>query len=64
MARKKLKKGTWTNQDVRKLRKLFSNKATADVAKALGRPLDAVKKRASRMGLKKTKKYLRSIGRA
>lgn len=59
----KLKKGTWTKDDVKKLKQKFRNSSTADVAKELGRPLDAVKKKASRMGLTKTKKYLKSIGR-
>ena len=64
MARKKLTKGTWTRDDVKSLRKLFPNRATADVAAKLGRPTEAVKKKASRMGLKKTKSYMKSLGRA
>ncbi len=60
----KLKKGEWTKADVAKLKKMFSGNPTAKVAKALGRPFDAVKKKASRMGLKKTKKYLKSLGRS
>lgn len=62
--RKRGKKGQWTKAEVNKLRKLYSKNSTADVAKKLGRGIDAVKKKASRMGLKKTKKYLKSIGRA
>jgi len=62
-ASRKSKKGLWTKQDVATLRKSFSNSATAAVAKKLGRPLDAVKKKASRMGLKKSKKYMKSLGR-
>ena len=38
--------------------------AAGMIAKKLGRKVDAVKKKASRMKLKKSKKYLRSIGRA
>ncbi|MBN2129281.1 MAG: hypothetical protein JW741_07275 [Sedimentisphaerales bacterium] len=64
MARKKLTKGTWTRDDVKSLRKLFPSRATADVAARLGRPTEAVKKKASRMGLKKTKSYMKSLGRA
>ena len=60
----KAKKGTWTKADLAKLKKLFGNNPTAKVAKQLGRGLDAVKKKASRMGLKKTKRYLKSIGRS
>ena len=70
MAKKKAAKkkasprGTWTAKDLATLKKLFPTTATAQVAKKVGRKVDAVKKKASRMGLKKTKKYLKSIGRA
>jgi hypothetical protein len=64
MAKKKLVKGLWSKSDVALLRKLFPNNPTAKIAASLGRPLDAVKKKASRMGLKKTKKYLKSLGRS
>ena len=63
MATKKLKKGVWTKADLAKLKKLFGNSSTADVAKKLGRPLDAVKKKASRLGMSKTKKYMKTLGR-
>lgn len=62
--RKKLVKGTWTKRDLNMLKKLFSNNPTAKIAAKLGRPLDAVKKKASRMGLRKSKRYLKSLGRA
>ena len=64
MAKKKLKKGAWTNDDLKVLKKLFGNSLTAEVAAKLGRPLEAVKKKASRMGLRKSKKHMKSIGRA
>jgi len=64
MARKKLVKGTWTKADLTLLKKMFPSTPTAAVAATLGRPLENVKKKASRMGLKKAKKYLKSIGRA
>lgn len=57
-------KGLWSKQHISLLKKLFPDNATAQIAKKLGRKLDAVKKKASRMGLKKSKKYLKSIGRA
>ncbi|MHC4130772.1 MAG: hypothetical protein ACYSSP_04500 [Planctomycetota bacterium] len=60
----KAKKGAWTKADIAKLRKLFGNNPTAKIAKQLGRGTDAVKKKASRMGLKKSKRYMKSIGRA
>ena len=62
MAKKKT--GLWSKSDIATLKKLFGGKSTADVAKELGRPLDAVKKKASRMGLRKTKKYMKTLGRA
>jgi hypothetical protein len=63
MARKKLVKGLWSKSEVSLLRKLFPNNPTAKVAARLGRPTEAVKKKALRMGLKKSKKYLKSLGR-
>ena len=63
-AKKKLTKGLWTKADVSILRKLFPSNPTAKIAAKLGRPTDAVKKKASRMGLRKSKKYMKSLGRA
>ena len=60
---KKLKKGTWTPSDLKLLKKLFGNNPTAMIADQLGRPLDAVKKKAARMGYSKSKTYLRKLGR-
>ena len=62
--RKKAVKGLWTKSDLTTLKKLFSNNPTAAVAKKLGRGTDAVKKKASRMGLTKSKKYMKTLGRA
>ena len=61
--RKRLKKGAWTSADIKLLKKLFGNNLTAVIAAELGRPKDAVKKKASRMGLRKSKKYMKSLGR-
>ena len=64
MARqKKLVRGSWSKDDLKQLKKLFPNHPTADVASNLGRPTEAVKKKASRMGLKKSRKYMKSLGR-
>ncbi len=62
MARIKIR-GSWTRDDVRRLKSLFPNRPTADVAAELGRPTTAVKKKASRMGLRKSGRYLRSLRR-
>jgi hypothetical protein len=61
---KKAIKGTWSENDLKLLKKQFPNKATAEIAAQLGRPTDAVKKKASRMGLRKSKKYMKSLGRS
>ena len=60
---KKALKGFWSKSEINLLKKLFSNNPTAKIAKRLGRPTDAVKKKASRMGLRKSKKYMKSLGR-
>ena len=54
----------WTRAEVGLLRKLFPTNPTSKIAKQLRRQTDAVKKKASRMGLRKSKRYLKSIGRA
>jgi hypothetical protein len=56
-------KGSWTKDDVKQLKKLFPDRPTAEVAVKLGRPTEAVKKKASRMGLKKSRRYMKSLGR-
>jgi hypothetical protein len=62
MARRDMK-GSWTRDDMKQLKKLFPDRPTAEVAAELGRPTEAVKKKASRMGLKKSRRYMRSLGR-
>ena len=62
--KKKLIKGLWSKSELALLKKLFPNNPTAQIAAKLGRPNDAVKKKASRMRLRKAKKYMRSLGRA
>lgn len=56
-------KGSWTRDDVKQLKKLFPDRPTAEVAAELGRPTEAVKKKASRMGLRKSGRYMKSLGR-
>ena len=63
MAKKKVTKGLWSKSEVVLLRKLFPSNPTAKVAAKLGRSLDSVKKKAYRLGLKKSKKYMKSLGR-
>jgi hypothetical protein len=54
----------WSTRDVNLLKKLFPTNPTSKIAGKLRRKTDAVKKKASRMGLKKSKKYLKSLGKA
>lgn len=62
--RRNLKKGLWTKDDLNLLKKSFGNISTAQVAVELGRPFDAVKKKASRMGLRKTRRYMKTLGKS
>ena len=62
--RKKAPKGLWSKADINLLKRLFPTNPTSRIAKQLRRKTDAVKKKASRMGLRKSKSYLKSIGRA
>ncbi len=54
----------WTKTDKARLRRLYPTTRTYTVAYLLERPYDAVKKQASRMGIKKSKRYMKSLGRA
>lgn len=60
----RIRKGTWTQDDLKTLKKEFKNKRTAEIADELNRPVDAVKKKASRMGLRKSRKHMKSLGRS
>jgi hypothetical protein len=60
---KRIKKGTWTNDDLKVLKGNFKDQRTSEIAKELGRPVDAVKKKASRMGLRKSRRHMRTLGR-
>ncbi|HUW18096.1 MAG TPA: hypothetical protein VMW16_02215 [Sedimentisphaerales bacterium] len=61
--KRKAPAGLWTAGDVRLLKKLFPRNPTSQIAAKLGRKTDAVKKKASRMGLRKSRQYLKSLGR-
>lgn len=64
MARRNLTKGLWTKGDLNLLKKLFASHSTAEVARKLNRPTEAVKKKASRMGLRKSRQYMKALGRS
>lgn len=61
--KKKPRKKDWSKNEVTQLRKLFPNSSTAKVAAKLKRTVSSVMHKAGRLKLKKTKKYLKSIGR-
>jgi len=64
MARTTNEGSEWTSEDVRVLRKFFGNNSNVFVATRLGRTPKAVERKASKIGLNKTKRYLRSLGRS
>jgi hypothetical protein len=64
MAKKNLVTGIWSKSDISSLKKLFPNNPTAQVAAKLKRPAEAVKKKAYRMGLRKSRKVVKSRGHA
>jgi len=61
--KKKLIKKLWAKSEINLLKKLFPDTLTSKIAAKLGRATDAVKKKASRMKLRKSRRYLRALGR-
>ena len=59
----KQKAGEWSKDEVKLLKQMFRSTSTAGVAKKLRRTASSVQAKATKLGLKKTKKYLKSIGR-
>ena len=53
----------WTREEIRQLKLIFRSHSNVKVAATLKRTPKAVERKAARLGLVKTKKYLRSIGR-
>lgn len=49
----------WTERDERTLKTFYRNNSCLFCAGMLRRSVDAVRKHASRLGLRKTKKYMR-----
>ena len=54
----------WSNDDVKVLRKLFRNNSNSEIATWLERSPKSIERKAARLNLKKTKKYLRQLGRS
>jgi hypothetical protein len=53
----------WSREDVRTLKSLFRNSSNSEVAVVLERTSKSVERKAAKLGLTKTKKYLRTLGR-
>jgi hypothetical protein len=51
----------WSKEELSVLRRNYRNHSIFDVAVMLGRTEDSTKKKASRLGLKKTKTYRRTV---
>jgi len=63
MARTNRQGEPWTREEVRTLRSIFRGRSNVEVAELLDRSTKAVERKAAKLGLTKTKKYLRSLGR-
>ncbi|MBN2019743.1 MAG: hypothetical protein JW749_05905 [Sedimentisphaerales bacterium] len=61
---KKLKRGSWSAAEISLLERQFPDISCNKIAQKLGRPFYAVKRKAYRLGICKSKSYLKSIGRA
>ena len=65
MAKKaKSPRKAWSKEDVKTLKQIFKNRSTRQVADELGRGLKSVQGKATKLGLKKDKGYLKKIRRA
>jgi hypothetical protein len=63
MAKKgKLITGVWSKDEIKVLKKMFCNTNTKELAIKLNRKSKSVEAKASRLGLKKTMKYLKKMG--
>jgi len=58
MAKKKVKsdRKPWSKEDVKKLKQIFKNRTTRQVAEELGRSIKSVQGKATKLGLKKKTK--------
>ena len=63
-SKKKVKVGLWSDSEIKLLKKLYRNTSNRDIARQLKRGVEAVRIKGGRLGLCKTKKYLKSMGLA
>ncbi len=54
----------WSKEELKKLKQIFKNRSTKEVAKQLARSEKSVQGKATKLGLKKSKSYLKKIGKA
>ena len=59
---KKLITGVFSKDEIKVLKKMFCNTSTKELAIKLNRKQKSVQARASKLGLKKTTKYLKKMG--
>lgn len=64
MAKKKPVRKPWSKQEVKKLKQIFKNRSTKDVADQLDRSVKSVQGKATKLGLTKSKSYLKILGKA
>ncbi|KKL20886.1 hypothetical protein LCGC14_2450950 [marine sediment metagenome] len=53
----------WTKEEVRTLKSVFRNNSNVAVAVILERTTKAIERKAAKLNLTKTKKYLRGLGK-
>lgn len=51
----------WTKDEEKALRKVYRNNSNTEVANIIGRSRSAVQKKASQLGITKTKRYMNSL---
>ena len=59
--RKKLVTGVFSKNEIKILKKMYRSASTKEVAAKLSRKVKSVEAKASQLGLKKTRKYLKSM---
>jgi hypothetical protein len=53
----------WSKEEIRTLKKIFKANSNQAVANVLERTPKAIERKAAKLGLVKTKKYMRTLGR-
>jgi hypothetical protein len=59
---KNLISGAWAKDELKVLKKMFCNMSTKELAVKFNRKIKSVEAKASKLGLKKTTKYLKKVG--